>query len=100
MKCSNAVQARWRPKAREDARQMLEYLADYSLTAAEDAEQQLLQKVRSLAARPMMGRASRFQGMREISMPDYFKIIVYLPVKDGIEIVRLIDTRMKPKAEL
>ena len=93
-KYSNAVRASWRPKARDDAQQMLEYLADYSLTAAEDAEQQLLQKVRRLAARPLMGRASRFLGMREFSMPDYFMIIVYLPMEDGIEMVRLIDTRM------
>ncbi len=79
---------------------MLEYLADYSLTAAEDAEQQLLQKVTRLVARPLLGRVSRFQGMREFSMPDYFKLIVYRQIQGGIEIVRLIDTRMREPGEL
>ena len=90
----------WRPAALSDARQMLDYLGSYSFIAADNAEQELHEKAGMLARRPLMGRASRFDGMREFSMPNFFKIIVYREIEDGIEIVALLDTRSEPPKKL
>ena len=90
----------WRPAALNDAHQMLDYLGSYSFIAADNAEKELHEKVEMSARRPLLGRTSRFDGMREFSMPNFFKIIVYREIEGGIEIVALLDTRSEQPKKL
>jgi len=93
------VAVEWRPAALQDVRDLLGYLLEYSVIAAADAERQINEKVALIAGRPLIGRQSRYPGLREFSMPDYAKVFIYAHTDEGITIVRMLDRRAKrPKS--
>lgn len=84
-----------RPKARFDLLAMFNYIAD---NAGEGRAEQYLRRVNDalsyLAQHPLMGRARPEveEGIRSFPFEAY--VIFYLPLEDGVELVRVIHSAL------
>jgi toxin ParE1/3/4 len=82
----------WRPKAREEARQIIDYIADRNSAAAVRLADLFEHTAERLADLPSMHRAGRVPDTREaIVTPNY--IFVYRVTADVVEVLNLKHTR-------
>jgi len=79
-----------RPRALQDLAQIWAYIADDSPANADDFAALIDSKFQALARQPGMGRArvELGAGLRSFVVGHY--VIFYLPLRDGIDIVRVI----------
>jgi len=84
----------WRAKAREEARAIIDYIADRNTTAAVRLANLFEHTAERLADHPYMYRAGRAPDTREaIVTPNY--ILIYRVGADVIEIVNVKHTRQQ-----
>ena len=79
-----------RPLAETDILEIWDYIADDSLAAADRWVDRLDEQLRVLATQPMMGRArdELAPGVRSFPFGRY--VIFYVPLDDGIDVVRVL----------
>ena len=79
-----------RPLAEADILEIWDYIADDSLAAADRWVDRLDVQFRLLAAQPMMGRArdELAPGVRSFPFGRY--VVFYVPLDDGIDVVRVL----------
>jgi toxin ParE1/3/4 len=79
-----------RPLAEADVLHIWDHIADDSLTAADHWVDRLDEEFRLLASQPMMGRArdELASGVRSFPFGRY--VIFYVPLDDGIDVVRVL----------
>ena len=80
-----------RPLAETDILEIWDYIADDSLAAADRWVDHLDEQFRVLATQPMMGRArdELAPGVRSFPFGRY--IVFYVPLDDGIDVVRVLQ---------
>ncbi len=83
-------QVRRRPLAEIDILEIWDFIADDSLAAADRWVDQLDKQFRVLATQPMMGRArdELVPGVRSFPFGRY--VVFYMPLDDGIDVVRVL----------
>jgi toxin ParE1/3/4 len=83
-------QVRRRPLAALDVLDIWDYIAEDDVAAADRWVDELDATLRSLATQPMMGRArdELAEGLRSLPYRRY--VIFYLPIDDGIDVVRVL----------
>lgn len=81
-----------RPLAGADIDEVWDYIGADSLVQADAWVERLEAKLRLLAARPMMGRARDELSAGVRSMPFERYVIFYVPLADGIDIVRVLHS--------
>lgn len=84
-----------RPKARFDLLSMFNFIADKGGEARADRYlRRLNDAIGYLAQQPLMGRARPevAEGIRSFPFDEY--VIFYLPLEDGIELVRVIHAKL------
>jgi len=94
-----------RPLAETDILEIWDYIADDNLAAADRWVDQLDAQFRVLATQPMMGRARNelAPGVRSLPVGRY--LVFYVPLDDGIDVVRVlhgardIDAVFNPKQQ-
>ena len=81
-----------RPRAKSDLAEIWDYIADDTEARADAFVEKIDQKFQTLAARPNIGRLrdELAEGMRSFPVGRY--IIFYLPLPDGIEVVRVLHS--------
>ena len=79
-----------RPLAEADILEIWDYIADDSLADADRWVDRLDEQFRLLATQPMMGRArdELAPGVRSFPFGRY--VVFYLPLDDGIDVVRVL----------
>ncbi|WP_150771352.1 type II toxin-antitoxin system RelE/ParE family toxin [Pseudomonas fluorescens] len=83
----------WRPEARAELRQILEYIGDRNLEAAIELSQAIEVATSTLPEHPYLYRFGRVPDTREIVVhPNY--LVIY-QVTDRIEIVSVVHARQK-----
>ncbi|HWT69682.1 MAG TPA: type II toxin-antitoxin system RelE/ParE family toxin [Pseudomonas sp.] len=83
----------WRPEARAELRQILIYIADRNLAAADELQQAIEIATSALPEHPYLYRFGRLSGTREIVVhPNY--LVVY-QITDRIEIVSVLHARQQ-----
>lgn len=80
-----------RPLAREDILGVWDYIAEISgIEAADHWIEQLDVRLNLLATQPLMGRLRNELAPGLRSLPSGRHVVFYLPLHDGIEVVRLL----------
>ncbi len=81
-----------RPRAKSDLAEIWDYIADDTEARADTFVEKIDQKLQALAARPNIGRLrdELAEGMRSFPVCRY--ITFYLPLPDGIEVVRVLHS--------
>lgn len=83
----------WRPEARADLLQILEYMSDRNLAAASELYQAIEAAVSALPQHPYLYRSGRVPATRELVVhPNY--LVVYR-VTDRIEVVAVLHARQQ-----
>ena len=79
-----------RPRAAEDIAAVWDFIADDNPDAADHWVDQLDTQLRLLATQPLMGRArdELAPGIRSFPFGRY--LVFYLPISDGIDVVRVL----------
>ncbi len=81
-----------RPLAALDILDVWDHIAEDDMAAADRWVDQLDAALNRLATQPMMGRARPELGERLRSLPFRRYVIFYLPVEDGIDVVRVLHS--------
>ncbi|KYC37847.1 plasmid stabilization protein [Scytonema hofmannii PCC 7110] len=78
------------PLAKNDLKEIWNYIADYSEERADSLLRVLDEKMQKLAQFPLMGkeRAEILDGLRSFPVNNY--IIFYRPIDKGIEVIRVL----------
>lgn len=81
-----------RPLAAADIADIWDYIAEDSPAQADAWVDRLDSKLKLLANHPLMGRAREelFEGMRSLPIGRY--VIFYVPLDDGIDLVRVLHS--------
>ena len=81
-----------RPRAQSDLAEIWDYIAEDTEARADAFVEKIDQKFQALAARPLIGRLrdELAEGLRSFPIGRY--IIFYLPLPDGIEVVRILHS--------
>ncbi len=79
-----------RPLAEADILEIWDYIAADSLAAADRWIDHLDEQFRVLATQPMMGRARDELAPRVRSFPFGRYVVFYVPLDDGIDVVRVL----------
>lgn len=79
-----------RPLARTDILEIWDFIADDSVAAAGRWVDRLDDQFRLLATQPMMGRAREELSPGVRSFPFGRYVVFYVPIDDGIDVVRLL----------
>lgn len=76
--------------ARQDMKEIYEYIAEDNIAAADKHMQRLQERWRALLNQPRLGRKREEirTGYRSVTAGDY--VIFYRPLVDGIEVMRVI----------
>lgn len=78
----------WRPTAISDRKSITAYIAQDNPRAAIELGDMLMQKAEQLNQHPMLGRAGRVKGTRElVAHPNY--ILIYRIVGKAVEVLRV-----------
>lgn len=80
----------WKETAREDARQIVAYIAQDNVTAAFDVLDEIERQVGQLEAHPKLGRAGRVKGTRELVISRTPYIVAYRIDDEQLFIVRVL----------
>ncbi len=78
------------PSAKSDLTEIWDYIADDSEERADAFIDAIDRKFKTLAARPLMGRARDELSKDLRSLPIGRYVIFYRPITDGVEIVRVL----------
>jgi toxin ParE1/3/4 len=81
-----------RPLAGADIDEIWDYIAEDSMVEADAWVDRLDAKLRLLAAQPLMGRARDELSPDVRSLPFGRYVIFYLPLADGIDVVRVLHS--------
>lgn len=84
----------WTAKARQDLQAQLEYIANDNADAARDIAIKIKVSCSGLDQFPKIGRNGMVKGTRELIIPNTPYICVYRLVKQRVEILRLLHSRM------
>ncbi len=88
------LNARWDAEARIQLDNIVQYIRDRNLAAAERLEQSFQISVERFCSIPMIGRSGRVAGSREwIVHPNY--LIIYRMTEQTIDIVRVLHARQQ-----
>jgi toxin ParE1/3/4 len=88
------LNARWDADARLQLDNIVQYIRDKNLPAAERLEQSFQTSIERLCAMPMIGRPGRVAGSREwIVHPNY--LIIYRVTEQTIDIIRVLHSRQQ-----
>lgn len=79
-----------RPLAEADILEIWDYIADDNPAAADRWVDQLDERFRMLATRPMMGRSRNELAPGVRSFPFGRYVVFYVPLDDGIDVVRVL----------
>lgn len=80
---------RWREKAREDAKEIVAFIAQQNPTAAYSLYDEIRKQVGQLIDQPNIGRLGRIQGTRELVIVGLPYIVPYRINEDVIDILRI-----------
>ncbi len=83
----------WTPRARLDLRELTLYLASYDTGNASRAALDLFGRANRLTRHPHMGRQGTEPGTRELSTPEWKRVMVYRIAGERIEVPALKDPR-------
>jgi toxin ParE1/3/4 len=83
---------RRRPLAGADIGEIWDYIAEDSMVAADARLDRLDAKLRLLASQALMGRAREQLAAGVRSLPFGRYVIFYLPLHDGIDVVRVLHS--------
>ncbi|MGA8132875.1 MULTISPECIES: type II toxin-antitoxin system RelE/ParE family toxin [Pseudomonas] len=87
------MRVEWRPEARAELREILNYIADRNIVAAENLNDAIEAATSALPRHPCLYRFGRVPGTREIIVhPNY--LVVYR-ITDFIEIVAVLHARQE-----
>ena len=83
---------RWLPRAFLDRDALIDYIAQHNLSAAIDQGDKIEDQLLHLLAHPLLGRAGRIKGTRElvISGTPFIAVYRYRPRQRVIEVIRLL----------
>lgn len=81
-----------RPQAGADIAEIWDFIAEDSLEQADRWVDRLDEKLQLLASQPLMGRGRPELGPDLRSMPLGRYVIFYVPLEDGIDVVRILHT--------
>lgn len=81
-----------RPRAVEDITDIWDYIADDSLDQADAWVDRLTEQFQVLAEQPLMGRLRGELAPRVRSLPFGRYVIFYVPLDDGIDVVRVLHS--------
>lgn len=81
-----------RPLAGADIAEIWDYIAADSLVSADAWVDRLDEKLKLLATQPLMGRSRNELSTDLRSMPFGRYVIFYLPLTDGIDVVRVLHS--------
>lgn len=84
------MQVEWKETAREDARQIVAYIAQDNVTAALGVLDEIEHQVRQLEAHPKLGRTGRVKGTRELVISRTPYIAAYRIDGEIVTIVRVL----------
>ena len=90
---------RWSARADADFLALIAYLREAHRPAAKRGSLEIRHLARRLGPLPELGRVGRLAGTRELSAPDWNKVLVYRIDDQGVEIITLRDTRMQNRDE-
>ena len=76
------MRARWSREALDDRKQLVRYIAERDLTAAFGQDDRISEAMALLAIYPLLGKAGRLRGSRELVIPGTRFIAVYR-LEDG-----------------
>jgi toxin ParE1/3/4 len=88
-----ATRPRKSPQAEIDIASIWEFIADDSVKAADSMLERIEDVFYMLAQNPMAGRARNDLGLKLRSFPVGSYVVFYVPVPDGIEVVRVMNGR-------
>ena len=84
----------WRASALDDLDQIITYIAERDLSAAERLQQDIEACAERLAGHPFMYRTGRVAGTREaVVHPNY--ILIYRVTAEAVEVVSLVHARQQ-----
>ena len=84
----------WRASALDDLNQIITYIAERDVSAAERLQQAIEDCAERIAAHPFMYRSGRVAGTREaVVHPNY--ILIYRVTADAVEVVSLVHARQE-----
>jgi len=86
-------EVRWSSRATTEFIAYLTYLGERDRLAREAASRDISARVERLGRRPMIGRASRWPGLRELTLSRWRKIAVYRVETEQVYVVALLDSR-------
>lgn len=81
-----------RPRARADLAEIWDYIAEDSEARADAFIESIGQKLETLVDNPSIGRARDILGESIRSFPVGRYVIFYLPLQDGIDVVRVLHS--------
>lgn len=81
-----------RPRARIDLAEIWDYIAEDSEARADAFIETISEKLQTLAESPSIGRARDILGESLRSFPVGRYVIFYLPLQDGIDVVRILHS--------
>jgi len=87
------------PRAEIDIRSIWEFIADDNVRAADATLDRIEQAFDMLAQNPLAGRARNDLASKLRSFPVGSYIIFYVPVPDGIDVVRVMNGRQDIDAD-
>ncbi len=84
------VRIKWKETAREDARQIVAYIAQDNVTAAFGVLDEIERQVGQLEAHPKLGREGRVKGTRELVISRTPYIVAYRIDSEQVTVVRVL----------
>ena len=81
-----------RPRAKADLAEIWDYIAEDSESRADTFIETMGGKLQTLADNPSIGRARDILGESVRSFPVGRYVIFYLPLQDGIDVVRILHS--------
>jgi toxin ParE1/3/4 len=79
-----------RPRAKTDLLDIWHYIADDNEERADSFVDRVEEKIKNIASNPLMGRSREELSDRLRSWPIKPYIVFYLPLSDGVEVVRVL----------
>lgn len=94
------IPVEWSNRARRDLADHVKWLMRQDRVAAHKMAVDVLEAGNSLDRYPGKARKGRFEGVRELSVSKWCKVLFIEKGRDQITIVAIIDTRMKSPEQL
>ena len=89
------MELRWSPASAADLAQIVHYISEDSPSAASRVASMVYARAEGLTTFPLMGRAGRREGTRELVLAPLPFIVVYRVFADAVEIVRIVHAAQR-----